>query len=96
MPNRAHDPIEVYHRVLEERAFQDSKYLPIEENPHDRGTWWLLIHAELEEARQALVKGGEGRNSFENELVQVAALCFAALEQHGLMGVEGKRRHIDD
>ena len=34
--------------------------------------------------KHAIIKGGQGRNGLRSELVQVAALCFAALEQHGL------------
>ena len=75
---------EALSRVRAERHFQDAKYLPIEDLVHDRGTWWLLIQAELDEARDALIKGSsDARNSWSSELVQVAALCMAALEQHG-------------
>jgi hypothetical protein len=78
------DVADIYIRVLEERAHQDRKWGTIGTNPHDRGTWWLLIQAELDEAREALIKGStDERNSWASELVQVAALCFAALEQHG-------------
>ena len=84
---------EVLRRVEAERRFQDAKYLPIEEQVHDRGTWWLLIQAELDEARDALIKGSsDARNSWASELVQVAALCVAALEQHGDPGNTGKRQ----
>ena len=44
----------------------------------------LIGEAELNEAKLALIKGGEGRNALRSELVQVGALCVAALEQHGL------------
>jgi hypothetical protein len=44
----------------------------------------ILIESELEEAKRAIVKGGKGRDSWRQELIQVAALCCAALEQHGL------------
>lgn len=75
---------DVINVVLEERDFQDEKWGPIDENPHDLGTWLLLIESELDEAKLAAVKGGKGRNAVRHELVQVAALCMAALENHGL------------
>lgn len=70
--------------VLKERYFQDHKWGTIATNPHTLGEWILLVEAELEEAKRALIKGGTGRDSVRSELVQVAALCAAALEQHGL------------
>lgn len=70
--------------VREERAYQDGLHGSIQDAPHEMGTWILLIEAELNEAKLALIKGGEGRNALRSELVQVAALCVAALEQHGL------------
>ena len=74
----------VMHHLLDERLFQDRKHGSIEENPHTPGGWLLLIEAELIEAKQAIIKGGAGRDSWRNELLQVAALCVATLEQHGL------------
>ena len=83
-PNRRARFHEVANAIIEELIYQRAKWGTIEDNGHDKGTWWILIEAELEEARQALVKGGSGRNSFRSEIIQVAALCFAALEQHGI------------
>jgi len=83
----------VFNRVLTERAHQDDKWGTIEANPHDRGTWQLLIQAELDEARDALIKGSnDERNSWASELIQVAALCFAALEQHGFEDMRSGRQ----
>lgn len=74
--------------ILAEREFQDQKY---GFGGHEIGTWFLLIKAELEEAESAIIKGGEGRNSLESELIQVAALCVACLQQHGLEDKPGRR-----
>ncbi len=71
---------EVTDAVAQERAYQDSTHGT---DPHELGVWLLLIQAELDEAKHALLKGGVGRNSVRHELIQVAALCFAALEQYG-------------
>ena len=84
----------VWRAICGERNYQDRKWGTVEEAPHDLGTWYLLIEAELREVREALVKGGHGRDSARAELVQVAALCVAALEQHGLEAPEGARRGI--
>ena len=55
---------------------------------HELGTWLIILEKELEEAKKAAVHGGSkemsGRNSIRSELVQCAAVCVAALEQHGL------------
>jgi hypothetical protein len=55
---------------------------------HELGTWLIILEKELEEAKRAAVHGGSketsGRNSIRSELVQIAAVCVAALEQHGL------------
>lgn len=55
---------------------------------HELAAWMLVIEKELEEAKDACIHGGanqpKGRNSIRAELVQIAAVCVAALEQHGL------------
>ena len=81
----------VLQEIRDERDYQDGLHGSIELSPHEHGTWLLLIEAELQEAKIALIKGGEGRNAFRSELVQVAALCCAALEQHGLIDTEGRQ-----
>ncbi len=74
-----------------EREFQNDKHGSIEDAPHEVATWILLIEAELYEAKQAVIKGGVGRDSWRYELVQVAALCCAALEQHGINNMQEGR-----
>lgn len=76
--------IEVMAAIIEERQYQDNKWGSIEAHPHTVGEWILLIEDELNEAKRALIKGGTGRDSVISELVQVAALALACLEQHGL------------
>lgn len=82
--NRKSGFMDVIDAVMIERQFQDEKHGNIEDFPHEKGTWLLLIEDELNEAKEGLIKGGIGRNSFRQELLQVAALCIATLEQHGL------------
>jgi len=75
---------DVAEALLKERYFQDHKWGTIAENPHTLGEWLLLVEAELAEAKTALIKGGKGRDSVRSEIIQVAALCMACMEQHGL------------
>lgn len=85
-PNKKAHFYEVVNAVIAERVFQDEKWGKVDDNPHEIGVWLLLIEAELQEAKMALIKGGKDRNSLRAEIIQVAALCIAALEQHGLVG----------
>lgn len=59
---------------------------------HELGAWLIIAEKELDEAKDALVHGGskkiKGRNTIRAELVQLAATCVAALEQHGLQEKE--------
>lgn len=75
---------DVYRAIDEERAHQAGKYgagrslsLP---------GFLLVIELELAEAKLAVVKGGEGRNSAMAEVLQIAATAVAALEKYGVMG----------
>ena len=70
--------------IMKEREFQDIKWGKISEGAgHSLAEWVLLIESEVEEAKVALIKGGRGRDSIMAEIIQVAAVCVAALEQHG-------------
>lgn len=77
--------LNVVHEIGLERDFQRTKY---ESRPnyggHSVAAWLFLIEAELQEAKMACIKGGEGRDHVLAEIVQVAALCCACLEQHGM------------
>jgi hypothetical protein len=76
-----------YGTVLELRADDVHGF---EQGPggHDLGGWLIVIEKELDEAKDALIHGGSkramGRNSIRAELIQIAAVAVAALEQHGL------------
>lgn len=79
--------------VLKERDFQDKKFGSLNNGGgHTLGEWLLLIEAELAEAKHAIIKGGTGRNSLRSEIIQVAALCVAALEQHGVEDPHERRQ----
>lgn len=76
-------PSAVFTAIVEERRFQNTKHGDVQTSPHTLGEWLLLIEAELAEAKQALIKGGAGRDTVRSEIIQVAALAVACLEQHG-------------
>lgn len=79
-----HNPqIPAIEALKKERLFQDNKWGGIDDHGHTIGEWILLIEAELEEAKRALIKGGVGRDSVLMEVVQVGALALACIEQHG-------------
>lgn len=80
----------ILNAVTKERNYQDEKHGNIKDVPHTPAGWLLLIESELQEAKQAIIKGGSGRDSWRSELVQVMALCLATLEQHGLDNKEGR------
>lgn len=77
--------IEIERAVRVERQFQDDKWGPIEDNGHSLAEWVLIAEAELAEAKQAVIKGGSGRNSVRAEIIQTMAVLHAALEQHGVV-----------
>jgi hypothetical protein len=85
---------DVVRAICEERGFQNSKHGTIEMVPHTPAGWLFLIRHELQEAEHALIKGGMGRDAWRHELVQVAALCMACLEQHGLDQPDPMKREI--
>lgn len=75
--------------VVKEREFQDQKYGTVQTTGgHELAAWLLIIEAELNEAKKAAIHGGfqsaGGRDDIRSEIVQIAAVCFAALEQHGV------------
>lgn len=82
--------INILRSIMTERAYQNGKHGRIEDAPHTPAGWMLLIESELQEAKHAIIKGGTGRDGWRAELVQVIALCFATLEQHGLTDKEGR------
>lgn len=90
--------LQIMNAIAQERKWQDDKYGPVlmhEDNDeipgtggHPLGEWLIIIEKELDEAKDALVHGGfqtkKGRDSIRAEIVQIAAVCCAALEQHGI------------
>ena len=79
-----------YGPVLEKNEFREWGESETRQGPggHELGAWLIVIEKELDEAKDACIHGGhstgKGRNSIRSEILQIAAVCIAALEQHGL------------
>lgn len=82
--------LEIMAAIARERKFQDQKHGHPRDNPHSIGAWLLTIEQELDEAKRACTKGGEGRDNVVSEIVQIAALCVACLEQWGINPIPGR------
>lgn len=67
--------------ILKERKYQDTKHGTIEEHPHTLPEWVLIMEKELIEAKEAYFKDAWGVGMLK-EIIQVAAVGLAALEQH--------------
>lgn len=76
----------VFAAIERERFNQDMKWGTIEDNTQSLPGFILTIQAELDEAKAGWQKNVPGKHSALSELVQVAAVCVAALEQYGLEG----------
>jgi hypothetical protein len=81
---------EVMIEIAAERFYQDQKHGNLENSGHTIGEWIIIMEAELAEAKHALIKGGEGRDSVLHEILQTVATGVACLEQHGLMEIKGR------
>lgn len=77
---------EIIDEILYERKLQDFKWGSIEEKKQSVAGYLLIIRKELEEAEQGWMKNIEGKHSSLSEIKQIAAVCVACLQQHGLEG----------
>jgi hypothetical protein len=76
----------VYHAIDQERLHQDRKWGTVEQRPHTVAEWILIAEAELAEAKHAWAKECSDPKALE-ELLQVAAVIVAALEQYQMEAV---------
>ena len=74
----------VFEAIQRERTYQDAKWGTIEQRPHTVGEWLLIAESELQEAKTAWCKGHGDAGALE-ELIQVAAVAVACMEQHGIV-----------
>lgn len=75
----------VFKAVCEERDYQDKKWGA--NRPQSLAGFLLILDDEIEEAKKGWMKNQTGRNAPLNEIVQIAAVCFAALERYGVDGI---------
>lgn len=78
---------EVMAAIKAERDFQDEKHGT---DSHPIGSWLLILESELAEAKEAAIKPASGRDNVIAEIIQIAAVCFACLEEHGIEPIEGR------
>jgi hypothetical protein len=77
---------EVFELIRKERDFQDIKWGSLEEKQQSLAGYLLIIQKELDEATLGWVKNKTGKDSALTELVQVAAVAVACLQQYGAEG----------
>lgn len=75
---------DVTEAVRQERLYQDRKWG--KERPQSLPGFLMIAEHEMGEAKLGWNKNRQGRDSALAELVQVAAVCFAALERYGIEG----------
>ena len=77
---------EVMNLVKEEREFQDSKWGSLEDKQQSIAGYLTVLQWELDEAKAGWMKNVPGKHSALSELVQVAAVAIACLQQYGNEG----------
>lgn len=77
---------EVFEYIQDEREYQDNKWGSLEEKSQSIPGYLLVLEAELAEAKAGWMKNKDGRNSCLNEILQIAAVAVACLEQYGTHG----------
>ena len=65
-----------------ERAYQEQRWGDAHDRAHALPAWLVIAEGELQEAKRAWLK--EGDAACRLEILQVAAVCVAALEVHGV------------
>jgi hypothetical protein len=75
---------QVFEAIVKERQHQKEKWG--ENREQSLPGFLLVVQAELDEAIYGWIKNLPGKSAPLNELVQVAAVCVAALEKYGLTG----------
>jgi hypothetical protein len=75
---------QVFDLIRAERERQDAKWGA--DKKQTCAGFLLVLEAELDEAKAGWMKNVEGKHSAMREIVQVAAVAVAALQQHGPEG----------
>ena len=87
-----HGPMTPFGLAIEaialERQYQNKKHGI---DGHSIGSWLLILEFELNEAKQAAIRPSFGRDNVIAEIIQIAAVAVAALEQHGVEELNGRQ-----
>lgn len=85
----------VFEAIKRERAYQDLKYPGPDggASPHTMGEWILILLGEIQEAQAAWLKGD--LDAARQEILQVAAVAVACMEEHGAEERRGIEAIID-
>lgn len=70
----------IFNAVVRERNYQDGKWGTIHDHPHTVLEWIDIMKKELQEAKQS-----PANEMMLEEVLQVIAVGFACLEQHGVI-----------
>lgn len=77
---------DIFEMICKERDYQDQKWGSIEQKNQSVAGFLLVLESELNEAKQGWMKNRQGRESSLGEIMQIAAVALACLEQHGTSG----------
>lgn len=77
---------QVFNLIAAERQRQDDKWGSLDTRKQPLAGHLLTISAELQEAKHGWQKNISGKHSALRELIQVAAVCVAAIQQYGPEG----------
>ncbi len=75
---------EVYLQIDKEREYQQNKW---GDKPQSLPGYLLILKKEIDEAIDGWMKNSEGRDAPLNEMLQVAAVAVACMEQYGCDGI---------
>lgn len=75
--------LDVYLAIDSEREYQDRKWGPPTERPHEVGAWLALMEVHLHAAKQAWASANNDAAALQ-ELRKVLAVGVACSEQHSL------------
>ena len=73
---------QVFSAINGERAFQDRKWGPLEEHPHEVGAWLTIMRQLLNDAERAYMTQSGDAGALD-ELRKVVSVGVACMEQHG-------------
>jgi hypothetical protein len=72
-----------FQAIAGERSYQDAKHGTVVANPHEVGTWLMLISVHLRRAQDALASADHPGGALD-ALRKVLAIGTACAEQHGM------------